>query len=774
MKSIYHIFTLLVFTWFSANAQSSNCNCSLKGVVHEKDIHQVVPGAVIYIKGTNISTFADAKGKYAFKNLCQGKYILICQAVGFQKVEIPVNLSNEHEEDFSLEDKDEHLQEVVVSGKKMENVTQAKGTLEGEALDQTRGQNLGESLKGITGVTTLQTGSSISKPIIHGMHSNRVLILNNGIRQEGQQWGSEHAPEIDPFVAKKLTVIKGAAGVRYGSDAIAGVIMVEPAPLPDSVNIHGEINTAGFLNGRMGVVSGIAEGGLSAIKGLAWRVQGTYKRGGDLKTANYYMANTGVQERNFSVALGYNKVHYGTEMFFSYFDTQLGIFAGSHIGNTTDLQNAINNPQPNEAYTPSEPSYTINRPNQDLAHHLLKLKSFAIVDNLGKFTLTLARQYDWRLEYDVPRGNRNLNTLNFKLTTYTGELMLEHKPLFNKIAGSIGISGMYQENLSSSYELKKPLVNTVLIPNYQVSTGGLFIIERYLKNRWEFETGLRYDFRNAQAYGLTFNNQAYNNSFDFNNFSATAGTTYTLNEHFDFKFNAALAWRAPNMNELFSDGIHHGAAAYEKGNINLQPEVAHNLNFTANYTSDKFNLEVSPYLNFIDDFIYLKPRSENGVLQTVLTVRGAFPAFDYTQVNARFAGLDLSASYQISEKIAITEKYSMVRAKDVLNNQYMVNIPSDRLESTLKYDFKKRGAFISISNSLVAKQTRVEANSDFLAPPPAYSLWKADAGISIRKVNVGLSVSNLFNVAYREYLNRFRYFTDDLGRNISLRLKYSF
>lgn len=774
MKSIYHIFTLLIFTWFSAKAQSQNCNCSLKGVVHEKDIHQVVPGAVIYIKGTNISTFADAKGKYAFKNLCQGKYILICQAVGFQKVEIPVNLSNEHEEDFSLEDKDEHLQEVVVSGKKMENVTQAKGILEGEALDQTRGQNLGESLKSITGVTTLQTGSSISKPIIHGMHSNRVLILNNGIRQEGQQWGSEHAPEIDPFVAKKLTVIKGAAGVRYGSDAIAGVIMVEPAPLPDSVNIHGEINTAGFSNGRMGVVSGIAEGGLSAIKGFAWRVQGTYKRGGDIKTANYYMANTGVQERNFSVALGYNKVHYGTEMFFSYFDTQLGIFAGSHIGNTTDLQNAIDNPRPNEAYTPAEPSYNINRPNQDLAHHLLKLKSFAIVDNLGKFTLTLARQYDWRLEYDVPRGNRNLNTLNFKLTTYTGELLLEHKPLFNKISGSIGVSGMYQENLSSSYELKKPLVNTVLIPNYQVSTGGLFIIERYLKNRWEFETGLRYDFRNAQAYGLTFNNQAYNNSFNFNNFSATAGTTYTLNEHLDFKFNAALAWRAPNMNELFSDGIHHGAAAYEKGNINLQPEVAHNLNFTANYTSDKFNLEVSPYLNFIDDFIYLKPRSENGVLQTVLTVRGAFPAFDYTQVNARFAGIDVSAIYQISNQISISEKYSMVRAKDVLNNQYMVNIPSDRLESTLKYNFKKRGAFISMSNSIVAKQNRVEANSDFLAPPPAYSLWKADAGININKVNVGLSVSNAFNVAYREYLNRFRYFTDDMGRNISVRVKYSF
>ena len=774
VKKIIITFTIIILSRFLAYTQNPVCNCTLKGIVHEKDIHQSVAGAIIYLKGTNISTFTDGNGKYYFKNLCQGQYTLICQAVGFQKVEVIVNLTLAHNEDFSLEDKDEHLQEVIVSGRKIENLFQSKNSLEGQALEQTRGQSLGESLKSIAGVTTLQTGSSISKPIIHGMHSNRILILNNGIRQEGQQWGSEHAPEIDPFVAKKITVIKGAAGVRYGSDAIAGVIMIEPDALPDSAKLQGEINMVGFSNGKMGVFSGILEGGISKLSGFAWRVQGTYKRGGDLKTADYFMANTGVQERNFSLTMGYKKPHFGTELFFSYFDTQLGIFTGSHIGNLTDLQNVINSPRPNESYTPTEPSYEINRPNQDLTHNLLKIKAFSMAENVGKFTFTLSRQYDWRLEYDVPRGNRSLNTLNFKLTTYTGEILLDYKPIFNKISGSVGISGLYQENLSSSFELRKPLINTVLIPNYKVASGGIFLIERYLKNRWEFETGLRYDFRNAQAFGLNSLGKYAENSFNFSNLSATLGTIYTPNDALNFRFNVANAWRSPNMNELFSDGIHHGAAAYEKGNVNLQPEVAHNLSFTTNLEKEKISIELTAYLHYINNFIYLKPRAENGVLQSVLTVRGAFPAFDYTQVDARFSGIDLSINYLITNRLSLIEKYSVVRAKDIRNDVFMVNIPSDRLESTLKYSFKKYDSFVSISNQLVTQQTRVEANSDFLSPPDGYSLWRMDAGLKINKITVGMSITNAFNLAYREYLNRFRYFTDDAGRNVSVRLKYRF
>ena len=138
MKKYIALFTIILIAWFPTLAQNPVCNCILKGVVHEKNIHQAVPGAIVYLKGTNISTFADTEGKYFFRNLCQGKYILTCQAVGFQKVEVEINLIQEHDADFSLEDKDEHLQEVIVTGKKEENITQTKNSLEGQAIEQTR------------------------------------------------------------------------------------------------------------------------------------------------------------------------------------------------------------------------------------------------------------------------------------------------------------------------------------------------------------------------------------------------------------------------------------------------------------------------------------------------------------------------------------------------------------------------------------------------------------------------------------------------------------
>src|SRR6201996_2411013 len=156
------------------------------------------------------------------------------------------------------------LDSVTIHGRRLQ-----KGRLDvvvhdsvgGRSLQEIRGLSLGESLKGIAGVNSLQTGPSISKPVIHGVYSNRILILNNGVRQEGQNWGNDHAPEIDPFIATRLSVIKGAASIRYGSDAIGGVILVDPKEMPVRPGVFdGELNVVGMTNGRGGAVSGMVEG----------------------------------------------------------------------------------------------------------------------------------------------------------------------------------------------------------------------------------------------------------------------------------------------------------------------------------------------------------------------------------------------------------------------------------------------------------------------------------------------------------------------------------
>ncbi|UTA69553.1 TonB-dependent receptor [Emticicia sp. 21SJ11W-3] len=773
-------------------AANAHCDCFIQGVVRDNATKQPIVGAVVLIKELNKGTTTDIDGRYRITNLCQGTYKVVGRIVGYQEKTYTIKLEHGAEQEIKLSEDELHLANVDIKAEKIDNLTQTRNVLDNEALDQTRGQSLGEALKQITGVTTLQTGSSIAKPVIHGMHSNRVLIMNNGVRQEGQQWGSEHAPEIDPFVAKKITVLKGAAGVRYGSDAIAGVILVEPDALPDSTKIGGEVNTVYFTNGHQVVTSGILEGGLRPKKAdvpqsIGVRVQGTYKRGGDISTPDYRLANTGVSEVNFSVNANYRRRNSVSEVFFSQFNTKIGVFAGSHIGNVTDLVQAIERGRPLSIYTPETFTYAIGRPYQDVQHNLLKLKTVAQTRG-GKISLTLGRQFNYRKEVDVLRGDKNLVQL-FQLTSYTGELLFEHKPIARLFTGSVGLNGNFQQNITSG-TLQKPSSSTVLIPNFQNYTGGIFLIERLVRNRWEMEGGMRYDFRNLDVYRIPRGQQAVvNNNQQNQNFTGTFGVNYRPDAQWNLILNLTSAWRAPTVNELYSDGVHHGAASYEKGDETLQPEIATNLSFTTNYITKLVQLELHLYNNYIRDFIFLSPTG-----RPTLTIRGAFPEFRYAQTDARFRGFDLSGNFLLYKGVSLNSKLSYLQAQDISHNQPLIMIPPNRWENTLHYDWKKTG--LSLTNLYVAKQTRVptkvifsdipsdeivfnQYGGDFAPPPPAYLLWSATVSQQInlgRNNNLGVSasVSNLFNTQYRDYLNRFRYFADEIGRNVTLRAKYTF
>src|SRR5690606_35068735 len=174
-------------------------------------------------------------------------------------------------------------------------------------------------------------GNSIVKPVINGLHSNRILILNNGVRQEGQQWGIEHAPEIDPFTADHWEVVKGAQGVRYGADALGGVIRVSASDIDLDNKWTGGSDVMGQSNGHGGMINARFEGAVKALPGLGWRMQTSGKKLGNYKTADYFLGNTGVNEFNYAGTLQYKKDRNQLELYFSHFGTQLGIFRGAHI-----------------------------------------------------------------------------------------------------------------------------------------------------------------------------------------------------------------------------------------------------------------------------------------------------------------------------------------------------------------------------------------------------------------------------------------------------------
>ncbi|GAB3797370.1 TonB-dependent receptor [Spirosoma humi] len=777
-------------------AQSDACVATLQGQILGQDTKQPLIGATVYVRELKTGAVADSAGNFQLKRICSGNYTLDIQFVGYKTSTVAIRVGSEPVvtvNPVQLVSDNQTLQEVVVTEHQSEaqQLLQTQVSLSGAALDQTRGQSLGESLKALAGLYSIQTGPSISKPVIHGLYSNRIIILNNGIRQEDQQWGTEHAPQVDQFLASRLTVIKGAASIRYGSDAIGGVILVEPKAMPTQPGIGGELNLVGATNGGMGVVSGMMEGAAPAYRfdkkltGLSWRLQGTFKRSGYVKTPHYYLENTSYHENNFSGDLHYDHKNMGIELFYSQFDTKIGLFTGAQVGSLTDLYAAISRPEPL-----AQPgfSYALNRPYQAVKHDLLKARGHLHLGGGGTLTATFARQQNTRREYDfISFSGITTPELYLKLVTHTADLVWEHAPVKTQASGhraagqwsgSVGFNGITQGNVREYL---------FLIPNFRNYGAGLFAIERYAVGRLTLEAGLRYDYRWLRAYFLNeVTKQTYFETHNWQNANGSLGAAYQLRPDLTLTANLSTAWRAPNVADLYSNGLHQSAVAYERGNPNLQPEQAYNSNLVLAYAGKRLSGEIGVYNNLIDNYIYLKPDSVPVVRQ-----RGAFPSYTYAQVRATFRGIDATLTYKLTDQLTATSKNSLLFAYNQTDHDYLVFIPANRSDNTIRYDWARWGKlanlYVSVSGLYVSRQNRAPAvtsrqengivifTGDFAAPPPAYVLLGAEAGFQSKlgkqPISVILSGTNLANTAYRDYLNRFRYFADEPGRNLILKIK---
>lgn len=760
---------LLLFGAGSTLAQTGkHCQHSLYGVVTDSETLEPLLYANVVISDLEKGALTGQNGEFRIEGLCDGPVRVTVSHIGCETTEYEVTIREDTHFDIQLPHSAAHDTVHIHDDHPDPKPTQAEDKLTGPELEKLKGKQLGDALSELAGVTALQTGPSIFKPMIHGLHSNRVLVLNNGIRQEGQQWGSEHGPEIDPFIASELKVVKGANSVRYGPDAIAGVVLVEPAPLRDTAGIGGRLDLVGMSNGRMGATSGMLEGNFARLPAFGWRIQGTLKRGGDMHTPDYNLDNTGLREYNFSAAAGWQTARYGLDVFYSQFNTDLGIYAGAHIGNLTDLQLAMERDTP---LVVSPFSYEIRRPFQHIEHELTKVRGYLRTGAAGKLSLTYARQYNLRQEYDSHRrgsaGTDAPPELHYEITTHSGDIVWESEK-FGDLKAQVGLSGITQANTYDGF---------FFIPNFRSYGGGGFLILRLVKLRWELEAGVRNDYKHLQIW-MWENGSLISPEFDWSNFNGTVGGLVRVSPHLSLHANVGTAWRPPAVNELFSDGLHHGAAAVEIGDRSLVPEQALNSIVTAKYKGhDKLRGELSLYYNYIHNYIYLQP-----VFPATLTIRGAFPTFRYSQVDATFAGADLSMAWKFVPSMMLEGKASVLRARNRTADEFLVLMPADRFEARLTYTFPDsrhlKDPFLTLGGSFTRRQNRVEPDSDYSPPPDAYGLLNLEAGTALafgkQTINVGFGVYNVLNTRYRNYLNRFRYFTDEPGRNFSLRLSVPF
>ncbi|TWP29604.1 TonB-dependent receptor [Apibacter muscae] len=808
MKKILGIF----FTFFiliNISSQTNLCNYIFKGKVIDGQTNQSIKNATILLKSENANNYpeviSDSLGNFLLDSVCAGNYRILVSSNNYNSKEVELNISDNIFLDLDLLKLSE-LSDVIVIGKKQLKNTQTsvENKLSKDKINAYSDTNLGTLLSTIAGVNTLSTGNNVVKPVIHGMHSSRVPVMNNGIKQEDQQWGIEHAPDIDLNVANSISIIKGAGALQYSGDAVGGLVLIEPKKLTAQDTLLGNLLGSYISNGRGGNISANIEKGWG--NGLSMRLQGTYKNLGDLSAPHYNLSNTGVKENDFSFQLGYNKQKYGIEAFYSYYGLESGILKSAHIGNLTNLVNAINSREPSiiEKYTRK-----ISAPKQKIEHNLAKINTF-YRSTLGVFNLAYAFQYNKRQEFDIRRSEfKEKPSLDLELSTQNVNFDFDHN-YWGNLKGKMGISYIFQEN--------KPQAGTgvdPLIPYYKKNSFGIYWLESYeLTNKLTLEGGVRYDYQKINALkfykkarwrALGYDNKysslikddvglsyLVNPKFNFNGYSATLGFNYKINHANQFTFNYSLSSRAPNPSELFSDGLHHSAAAIELGDLELGNEKSSKwiASFKSKLLNSKLDLELVLHYNTIKDFINEIP------VGAEYTIRGAFPVWKYIQTNAEIYGMDITADYRFTNNWNLSSNFSYLRGQDTQNHIALINMPPTKWVNSIEYiNNNWNNFFVKLSSISVFKQNHypdynfnvdivengqiIPTLLDLSSPPSAYQLFDFTTGLAFNvtdknQIQLSLIIRNIFDTSYRNYMNRLRYYSDETGRNIILQMQYNF
>ena len=473
----------------------------------------------------------------------------------------------------------------------------------------------------------------------------------------------------------------------------------------------------------------------------------------------------------------------------------------SHAHTANDIINAINNEIPG---TINEFSYDINIPKQKISHNLLKIKAFKNF-NFGKLSMQYDYQVNDRKEFDIRRGGRKNPALDLNLQTHSIALDLESK--FDGTSNfKAGVSGRYQKNFPDpSTGVKR------IIPDYKKYDFSFYsVYDNTFNEDWLVEAGVRYDFSHINAYkyyrtylwedrdynelfpeflvedqGL---NTLTNPKFDFHNISSNLGVRYSINDNENIYFNYSISSRKPNPSELFSEGLHHSSARIEIGDLSFASEVGNNVSLSYSFSNEKSALTFNSFFNYVNDFIYIIP------VRTTTTIAGVFPVWEYMQADANLYGFDVKYDKQYFDNFFIGHQFSLVKGYERSNDKPLINMPPANLKNSISYNFTDfNNLNISLESEYVFEQneypdtnfeiyiptTETYTMLDTSTPPKAFHLLNLSSSIKFGSNNVGeykinVRVENLFNNLYKDYLNRLRYFTHEMGRNIMLSVNYRY
>ncbi|MBD0276637.1 MAG: TonB-dependent receptor [Flavisolibacter sp.] len=788
----FFLFGLLLFIQFLASAQK-NPGISLTGIITDTKTGQPLPGASVVISDAKVGTAADAAGRYHLKNIPAGHHLIEISSTGYTNAVVHVDMNTDKELNFSLQPSVAENIGVVITG--VANATSIRKapipvtTVNRTDLLKTPATNIVDALTRQPGVSQVSTGPAISKPVIRGLGYNRVVVINDGVRQEGQQWGDEHGLEIDEASVVRAEVLKGPASLMYGSDALAGVINLL-TNMPIAVGtVKANVLTSYQTNSGLASLHANIAGNQN---GFNWNAYGTLRGAGDYK--NRYdgrVLNSRFNESNFGGYMGINKKWGYSHLIFSRFYQNAGIVEGERDSATGKFVLYGGSPLEHIASLQELKDREPTIPYQNIQHYKLALENNI---NLGKSLLKINGGYqdNKRREYgDVQQRNEAATFFDLKTITYQAHWQM---PEMNHWRNTIGINGMYQLNRNRAEE--------VIIPDYNLNDIGGFVFTQALYQKISISGGLRFDHRSLRSHPLQQDTVIKFIAFDknFSNFSGSAGISYEPSDAVTLKANIAQGFRAPNMAELGSNGAHEGTNRYEIGEKDLKSEKSFQVDAGAVYNAEHFTVNISAFTNNVNNFIYYrKLESMLGDDSIVLAEGKELMVFRFDQNNAFLRGFE--ASFDLHphplDWLHIENRFSVVRGQfrqSVDNTRNLPLIPAARLVSEVRGDFK------NVSSSIKNMYARLELDNTFAqnhpftaynteTRTPGYSLLNTGLGADIVKkgttlFSVHFAVNNITDQSYQSHLNRLKY-TDvnnvtgrqgvyNMGRNFSLKLNVPF
>lgn len=750
MKRI-SVVLLLMLVCIGVMAEPLKGGGSLSGKVTDKRSGEALVGVAIFFPGLQTGTVTDVDGKYSIDNLPRRSVEVQVSYIGHKTIVTTIDVDSISRKDFTLEESDAQINEVVVTGLTGKSLAKDSPTpisvVSSAMLRSTASSNIIDALSLQPGVSQITTGGGISKPVIRGLGFNRVVVVNDGIRQEGNQWGAEHGVEIDPQSISSAEILKGPASLMYGSDAMAGVIIFHDEVLPPLGKVQANVSSEYQSNNGLFDYSVNLKGNNNVI---VWSGRWSDKMAHAYKNKyDQYVLGSQFRERAAEGLVGVNCKWGYSHLTLSYYHLTPGIVEGDR------------------GYSHS---YGKSLPFQQVHHYKAVSDNTFFIGN-GTLKAIVAYQQNRRQEFEESPSTPGLD---FMLHTVNYDVRYK-LPIADQLKIAVGGGGMWQRSLNKGDEY--------LIPAYQLFDIGGFGTITYNTGKFTLSGGMRVDNRHLHSFALDDLFEKF--SRNFTGVTGSVGAVYAVNDKMNVRLNVARGFRAPNLSELASNGVHEGTVEYEIGNTGLHPEYSWQADLGWDFTSPVVSAQLSLFANFIDNYIFTQK------LEGVKTE--GYDTYKYTQGDARLLGGEASVDIHPIERLHFANTFSYVNSVQLHqphDAKYLPFTPAPRWTSDLRYDIVRDGktvdnTYVSLQMECNLRQNHYYAVNGTETATPSYSLFNVSAGTDFRvhghKVaSLLLSCNNLFDKAYQSHLSRLKYLDVNplngrrgiynMGRNFTVKL----